>query len=92
MDIQPARSNIVALRVAKWGNSLAVRLPVDFVRQAGLANGDTLVFSQEPDGSLSLVPKKPFDRAAFAARLRKQTSRMEMGTSVIEQLREEARY
>ncbi len=29
-----------ALKVAKWGNSLAVRLPADMVRELGLKEGD----------------------------------------------------
>lgn len=29
-----------ALKVAKWGNSLAVRLPADMVRELGLQEGD----------------------------------------------------
>ncbi len=28
------------MKVAKWGNSLAVRLPVDLVRELGLKEGD----------------------------------------------------
>lgn len=28
------------MRVAKWGNSLAVRLPADLVRELGLKEGD----------------------------------------------------
>lgn len=29
-----------ALKVARWGNSLAVRLPADMVRELGLQEGD----------------------------------------------------
>ena len=32
----------VKLQVAKWGNSLAVRLPNEYVRQAGLRAGDSV--------------------------------------------------
>jgi antitoxin MazE len=92
MDIHDASSKTVSLRVAKWGNSLAVRLPVDYVRQAGLIDGDTLVLSQAPDGTLSLKPGTSFDHTAFVARLRKQTAKMKMGSSVVEQMRKEARY
>ncbi|MEQ9564472.1 MAG: AbrB/MazE/SpoVT family DNA-binding domain-containing protein, partial [Pseudomonadales bacterium] len=28
------------MQVAKWGNSLAVRLPADLVRELGLKEGD----------------------------------------------------
>ncbi len=30
------------MQVAKWGNSLAVRLPVELVRQLGLKEGDDI--------------------------------------------------
>jgi len=31
------------MQVAKWGNSLAVRLPVALVQELGIADGDELV-------------------------------------------------
>jgi antitoxin MazE len=31
------------MRVAKWGNSLAVRLPVALVQELGISNGDELL-------------------------------------------------
>jgi antitoxin MazE len=39
------------MQVAKWGNSLAVRLPVALVQELGIADGDEL--------ELRPVPKKP---------------------------------
>lgn len=30
------------MRVAKWGNSLAVRLPAELVRELGLKEGDRI--------------------------------------------------
>jgi antitoxin component of MazEF toxin-antitoxin module len=36
--------------VAKWGNSLAVRIPQAFVRDARLAEGDWLSFDLAADG------------------------------------------
>jgi antitoxin MazE len=32
----------VAMQVAKWGNSLAVRLPAELVRELGLKEGDQI--------------------------------------------------
>jgi len=32
----------VEMQVAKWGNSLAVRLPADLVRELGLKEGDQI--------------------------------------------------
>jgi len=39
------------MQVAKWGNSLAVRLPVALVQELGIADGDELV--------LQPLPRKP---------------------------------
>ena len=41
--------------IRRWGNSLAVRLPADCLRQAGLQEGDQIDIVVEPDGRLSLV-------------------------------------
>lgn len=92
MDIQDEKPRTVSLRIARWGNSLAVRLPVEYVRRAHLLDGDTLVLTEASDGTLSLTPRKPFDRAAFVAKLRKRIARQKMGSSVIEQMRKDARY
>jgi len=40
--------------VAKWGNSLAVRIPRAIVKDAGLAEGDRLSLDLEADGSIVL--------------------------------------
>jgi antitoxin MazE len=37
-----------SLRVAKWGNSLAVRLPVALVQELGIADGDELLLQPLP--------------------------------------------
>lgn len=36
------------MQVAKWGNSLAVRLPVALVQELGIADGDELVLQPAP--------------------------------------------
>ena len=45
------------MRVSKWGNSLAVRLPADVVEALGLKEGDEVDFKADPlnTHSLSLV-------------------------------------
>ena len=40
--------------VAKWGNSLAVRIPQAIVTEARLAEGDRLSFDLAGDGSIVL--------------------------------------
>ena len=46
----------MSLQVAKWGNSLAVRLPAALVKQAGWKAGDEIEASLTPSGSLTLAP------------------------------------
>ena len=82
----------IRLRVAKWGNSLALRMPADYAKRAGIKEGDTLALNEALDGTLSLAPANPFDRKAFARRLEKFTTTMPIGTSVMEKMRSGARY
>lgn len=41
-------------QVAKWGNSLAVRIPRAIVKDAGLAEGDRLSLDLGADGAIIL--------------------------------------
>jgi antitoxin MazE len=41
-------------RVAKWGNSLAVRIPAAVAEEVNLHEGDALVLQSTPDG-LTLI-------------------------------------
>jgi antitoxin MazE len=43
-----------AMQVARWGNSLAVRLPVELVRRLGLKKGDRIELIAE-DGALKVL-------------------------------------
>ncbi len=79
------------LQVAKWGNSLAVRIPVDFARQMGTKEGDQMQAHVGADGALNLRPA-PWSREAFAQELLRDAEGLPMGTSVMAQLRQEARY
>lgn len=38
------------MQVAKWGNSLAVRLPAELVRELGLREGDEVILRAEDGG------------------------------------------
>lgn len=82
----------VRLRVAKWGNSLAVRLPNECVRKAGLREGDSVEAEVATSGEITLVPARPFDKAAFLARTRKLRAGMPETEAVVEKMRSEARY
>ena len=80
------------LQIAKWGNSLAVRLPMECTRAAGLQEGDSVEASITPAGEITLAPDKAFGKAAFLARLAKLQAAMTMTKPVVERMRREARY
>jgi antitoxin MazE len=77
--------------IRRWGNSLALRLPADCLRQAGLEEGDRVEIVVGPDGHLSLQPLRQLDRAAFTADLRELQAAMPLTPSVIEEVRETER-
>jgi len=80
------------LKVARWGNSLAVRLPGECVRAAGLQDGDSVEAEITPAGEIMLTPAKVFDKARFLQRLRKLHEKMTMTEAVVEKMRREGRY
>jgi antitoxin MazE len=82
----------VKLQLAKWGNSLAVRLPVECTRAAGLREGDSVEAEVTTAGVINLTPAKAFDKAALIKRLRKLRAGMPMTTSTVEIMRREDRY
>ena len=79
------------LHVAKWGNSLALRLPAEYVRMIGIKEGASVQASITADGGLTLRPAI-WSRQAFAADLETAHEKMPMGTSVLDELRNGARY
>lgn len=80
-----------SLQVAKWGNSLAMRLPAELVRRFGLREGDSVEAQITADGALTLRPAG-WSRHAFAAEVAAARAAMPVGRPVIEELRSEARY
>ena len=80
------------LQLAKWGNSLALRLPAECIRAAGLRQGDSVDAEITPAGTITLTPAKPFNKAAFLKRLRKMRRSMPETEPVVERMRREARY
>lgn len=79
------------LQVAKWGNSLALRIPSEIVRRLGLREGATVEAQLTVDGSLSIRPAQ-WNRKAFALELTEARSGMPMSDPVMEELRGGARY
>lgn len=58
------------MQVAKWGNSLAVRLPAELVRELGLKEGDQVELTPAPQG-LSVARRRRADEVlADLARFR----------------------
>jgi antitoxin MazE len=79
------------LQVAKWGNSLAVRIPADYVRHIGIKEGDQVEAHLTADGGISIRAAK-WDRRAFAQELEQTRESMPVTESVIDELRRGARY
>ena len=42
--------------ISKWGNSLAVRIPLAIAKQAGLGEGDAVTLELDRDGGVVLRP------------------------------------
>jgi antitoxin MazE len=85
------RISIVDLQVAKWGNSLALRIPSEVVRLLGLREGAIVEARLTVDGSLSIRPAQ-WSRKAFALELAQARDAMQMSEPVMEELRSGARY
>jgi antitoxin MazE len=81
----------MSLQVAKWGNSLAVRIPAEYVRSIGIKEGDSLEARLTTDGGLSLRSVL-WDREAFARELEAVRRTMPVGTSVMDEVRRGGRY
>lgn len=79
------------LQIARWGNSLALRIPADYVRRMGVKEGDSLEASLTTEGGLSLRPAK-WDRQAFAKEISGARDTSPMGSSVMEELRRGGSY
>jgi antitoxin MazE len=79
------------LQVAKWGNSLALRIPSEVVRRLGLREGSTVEAQLTVDGSLSIRPAR-WNRKTFALELAEARNAMPVSEPVMEQLRSGARY
>jgi len=80
------------LQIGKWGNSLAVRLPAECVRAAGLREGDFVEAEVTPAGTIALVPSQPFDKAGFLQRIRGLRVAMPTTPPVVEAMRGDTRY
>lgn len=80
------------LQVVKWGNSLAVRLPVEYLRAAGLKEGDEVEAEVTSIGEIRLTPTQRFDKAAFLERVRQLRAGLPTTASTVEEMRRGDRY
>lgn len=84
------------LHVAKWGNSLAVRLPVECIRAAGLKEGDEVEAEVTSTGEIRLMPSRVLDKSAFLERLNRLHANMPLQAQsageFIRRMRDEDRY
>lgn len=78
--------------IRRWGNSLAVRLPAECLRQAGLREGDQIEIVVGEGGRLSLEAVRRLDRSALAADLRRLLTTMPLTPSVIDECRAAERW
>jgi antitoxin MazE len=53
------------MQLAKWGNSLAVRIPSKLVEELGLKEGDEIEFRRVQDGVVEIA-RKPSPDELFA--------------------------
>lgn len=82
----------IDLTVSKWGNSLAVRLPADSLKQLGVGEGDTLVGEIAADGRLILSAEGRAIGKAEAHRMREFIDRQKETAPVVADMRRGARY
>jgi antitoxin MazE len=56
--------------VSKWGNSLAVRIPLSIARQASLSEGDGVELAIDSDGGIVLRPtRRKYELAELVSRI-----------------------
>lgn len=80
------------LRISKWGNSLAVRLPTDYTRAAGVREGDSVDAHISPTGNITLTPDRRFDKASFLKKIQKLRGGIPLTSATVEEMRAKDRY
>ncbi len=83
----------VRLQISKWGNSLAVRLPASYTKQAGITTGDYLEAKIDASGEMHLAPSTPkVDKALMLKKIFALHKNLPQTKSVMNALRNDARY
>jgi antitoxin MazE len=56
--------------VSKWGNSLAIRIPLVIAKQASLSEGDCVALDLDSDGGIVLRPtRRRYELSELVARI-----------------------
>jgi antitoxin MazE len=56
--------------ISKWGNSLAVRIPLAIARQASLGEGDSVTLAVDQNGGIVLRPtRRKYELADLVSRI-----------------------
>jgi len=53
------------MQVAKWGNSLAVRIPADVARALGISEGDDIELCALDQGQVAIITERQRRQAAI---------------------------
>lgn len=84
------------LTLAKWGNSLAVRIPANIARSLSLSEGTTLECETTNDGKIELIPASARERtrriSAHFTGVNQRLAGKRMTTPTNELLRDSERY
>jgi antitoxin MazE len=66
--------------VSKWGNSLAVRIPLAMARQASLSEGDCVALALDGAGGIVLRPtRRRYELSELVARITPRNRHRETG-------------
>jgi len=79
------------IQISKWGNSLALRIPSELLKEAQLKEGDTVSATMTPDGAIALRSNKT-DRKSLIRELQNLRDSMPLTKSVINSMRTSSRY
>ena len=79
------------IQISKWGNSLALRIPSELLKEAQLKKGDSVSATMTPDGAIALRSNKT-DRKFLIRELQNLRDSMPLTKSVINPLRNSSRY
>ena len=65
--------------IQKWGNSLAVRIPISYVKETGINNGSSIEISVK-NGIITIKPVKKYVLSELLKRMNKSNIHKEVQT------------